>query len=150
MKRRDEIEGLRVLTGEASPEQRRAFAERLAREPELRAWFERRRAAWDRLELPAVATIPGFTGRVLARAAGEASPGTPVLPLAWRRLVAVLALVVGAAAGAGLGALGEGAEAVDNGVEVWQDESLAAAYLEAVESAPAANGNGGESELGAP
>lgn len=152
MSRRQDVDIARQLSGAATPEERRAFAARLAAEPGLARAFGRRSRLWEDLELaPTAPAPPGFAARVAARARATANGGAAPLP-AWARAAAGAALVAGCLAGIGLGSLvatpagGSAAGADGTSAGVWDDEeSLAAAYLEATAADDAPVGSGEES-----
>lgn len=101
---------LRLLTGEASPEEAQRLQAAMAREPELARRYARLRETWDGLKLPEPEPAPpGFSRRVVARLPEE--PGG-VLGLAgapvWARAAAALALALGLGTGVFVGqGLGE-------------------------------------------
>lgn len=100
MNRLPEIELMRLLHGELSPERAFELSERLAREPELAAEFARLEATWRGLELPPAAPAPrGFARSVAARA--ENAGLWSVTPTRVRVLGAAL-LAAGLALGVGL------------------------------------------------
>ena len=106
MTRGTEHDLLRLLHGELPPDEARDLQERLRREPELEAAWLRLRRTWEGLSLPPAALAPpGFSGRVMARARSQGSPGNlswRAAP-AWVRAAAAAALIAGAAAGVGVG-----------------------------------------------
>jgi len=106
MTRGTEHDLLRLLHGELPPDEARDLQERLRREPELEAAWLRLRRTWEGLSLPPAAPAPpGFSGRVMARARAQGSPGNlswRAAP-AWVRAAAAAALIAGAAAGVGVG-----------------------------------------------
>jgi hypothetical protein len=113
--RRDRRELLRWLAGELDEAGDRRLRRRLADEPELARAAAALRRTWDGLAEPpgsaAGAVPPGFAGRVMARVREEAAAGRrlPALPgfggpvPAWARAAGAAALVLGLAAGAGMG-----------------------------------------------
>jgi anti-sigma factor RsiW len=111
-----ELQLLRLFQGELSPEQARALAERLEREPELAAAHARLRNAWEGLALPPAAPAPlGFTNRVMAEVRSAAAGGgargglheregwSLAMAPTWVRRTAAAALIAGVALGAGIG-----------------------------------------------
>lgn len=101
MNRLPEIELMRLLHGELSPERAFELHERLAREPELAEELRRLEATWDRLELPPAAPTPrGFARAVVSRAQSgglwRAAP-TRVRATGFALLATGLALGVGIA-----------------------------------------------------
>lgn len=147
MSRRQEIDVTRQLAGEGTPEERRAFAARLAAEPGLAREVERRRRLWDELELPPAAPAPpGFAARIAARARAAAAAGELAPLPVWARAAAAVALVAGALAGVGLGRFATepaATAAASPAATVWaEDEPIAATYLAATATDETAIVNG--------
>jgi hypothetical protein len=113
--RRDRRELLRWLAGELDEAAGRRLRRRLADEPELARAAAALRRTWDGLADPAGAAggavPPGFAGRVMARVREEAAAGRRARAVrgfggpvpAWARAAGAAALVLGLAAGAGMG-----------------------------------------------
>ena len=98
---------LRRLHGELAKGALRELERRLAAEPALRARQESLRAAWNDLDLPAVAAPPGFRTRLVALAGAERRGELSwALAPAWARAGAAAMLVVGMVLGAGFGQVG--------------------------------------------
>jgi anti-sigma factor RsiW len=113
MNRALEADLLRLLHGELPPERAAALRERLRREPELAAAWQRLERAWEGLRLPPPAPVPvGFSGRVMAHVRGLRPPaaGEPAISWAaapkWVRASCAAALLAGVLLGAGLGVRG--------------------------------------------
>jgi len=104
MNRATEMELMRLLHGELPPERARALRDRLEREPELAAAWERLESSWQGLELPPPAPVPlGFAQRVAAQAREQAGALSWDAAPGWVRAAAAAALVTGIALGAGAG-----------------------------------------------
>jgi len=104
MNRATEMELMRLLHGELPPGEARALRDRLEREPELAAAWERLERSWRVLELPPPAPIPlGFAQRVAAQAGEQAGALSWAAAPGWVRAAAATALVTGIALGAGVG-----------------------------------------------
>lgn len=132
--RERERELLRLLAGEASPEEARALSAAMDREPELARRYARLLETWEGLQLPEPEPAPpGFSHRVVARLPEE--PGG-VLGLAgaptWARAAAALALAVGLGAGVFLGQGLEPDPAVEEIALVETGAGLAEAYRSAL------------------
>lgn len=95
---------IRRLHGELAPAEAREVAERIAREPPLRALDERLRASWEALELPPPAVPADFRAAVMAAARREqrGELSWAVAP-AWARAGAAVALALGVLLGVGFG-----------------------------------------------
>ena len=134
---------LRLLTGEASPEEARTLHAAMEQEPELARRHARLRRTWQGLELPAPEPAPpGFAQRVTARLpdAAPAPEAGGILGLAgaprWARAAAALALALGLGTGMFLGqglapdqgASGESDPVAEEIVLVETEPGLADAY----------------------
>ncbi|HVT58143.1 MAG TPA: hypothetical protein VHR45_07065 [Thermoanaerobaculia bacterium] len=104
---------MRLLHGELPAGRVRELRDRLGREPELAAVYERLERTWEGLTLPPAAPVPlGFGGRVMARVReGDlARSGGPAGLWSnapnWVRATGAAALLAGALLGAGLGSGG--------------------------------------------
>ena len=113
MKHALEADLLRLLHGELPPARASALRERLEREPELAAAWQRLERAWEGLQLPPPAPVPlGFSGRVMAcvRELHRPPAAEPTLSWAaaprWVRASCAAALLAGVLLGAGLGTRG--------------------------------------------
>jgi len=115
MKHRLEVDLLRLLHGELQPEEADALRERLVREPQLAAAWQRLERVWEGLAPPPPAPVPlGFTGRVMARVHEARQEGPPETLGAiswsaaptWVRASCAAALLAGVLLGAGLGSRG--------------------------------------------
>jgi anti-sigma factor RsiW len=137
MKHALEVDLLRLLHGELPPERASALRERLQREPELAAAWQRLERVWSGLELPPPAPVPlGFSGRVMAhvrelrqRPTAETAISWAAAPR-WVRASCAAALLAGVLLGAGLGARGRSAE--QRGAE--SVPALTESYWELVET----------------
>jgi len=104
MNRETEMELMRLLHGELPPGEARTLRDRLEREPELAAAWERLERSWRGLELPPPAPVPlGFAQRVAAQAREQAGALSWDAAPGWVRAAAAAALVTGIALGAGAG-----------------------------------------------
>lgn len=98
---------LRLVSGELGDDAARRLRRRAADDPSLGRELDRLEGVWAALDgAPDAGVPPGFSGRVMARVREEAV-GSPRLswvaaPL-WARAAGAVALIVGLAAGAGLG-----------------------------------------------
>ena len=129
MKRRTELDLMRLLHGELPEERARELRARIERDPALAEEYRRIQRSWEDLSLPPAAPVPpGFAQRVASRARSEQSIPVP----GWVRAAAALALVLGTALGAGVGRSWPVQEPVqEEAAEV--DGSLAESYLTALE-----------------
>lgn len=144
----DDNELMRLLHSELPPVEAGTLRERLLREPELAAAYERLERTWSGLDLPPAAPPPaGFAGRVMANArsrqaariSGDLSwTSAP----RWVRATAGAALIAGAALGAGVGQIWS-AEAVPDSTAPAASSlsspefNLAEGYWDVVEDATA-------------
>jgi anti-sigma factor RsiW len=134
MHRRTEIDLMRLLHGELSPERAAELRGRLDREPELARRYRQLEASWESLAPPPAApSPPGFSGRVMARVRGAAAEGATLswsLAPTWVRAAAAAALVAGLALGAELGLLPSArtAESVPGTLSLGEREPLADSY----------------------
>jgi anti-sigma factor RsiW len=104
MNRATEMELMRLLHGELPPDEARALQDRLEREPELAAAWERLERSWRGLELPPPVPVPlGFAQRVAAQAREQAGALSWAAAPGWVRAAAAAALVTGIALGASVG-----------------------------------------------
>ncbi|MBV8201300.1 MAG: hypothetical protein JOZ15_11815 [Acidobacteria bacterium] len=133
-----EADLVRLLHGELPPAKAVALRERLEREPELAAAWQRLERAWEGLRLPPPAPVPlGFSGRVMAHVRErQQHPATgPALSWAaapkWVRATCAAALFAGMLLGAGLGTRGRLAERPRGAEGV---PELAESYWELVET----------------
>lgn len=131
MKRQEWRLAVRVLSGEATPQERLLWQERLASSPSLRAEFERVERTWQGLDWPVGQTLPPVSGgwiapSALLRPRPVPSTGAGGLGLL-RPVVATLVLGIGVLGGWGLAG---GTPAAQTGPDFWEDESLAQVYLE--------------------
>jgi anti-sigma factor RsiW len=150
MKSRTDQELIRLLHGELGPGEARELRERIGSDPELAAAWQRLERTWKGLEPPpAAAPPPGFSGRVMAHVRSQPASG-----LSWRsaprwvRTAAAAALLAGAAAGIGVGAVAGGSDpetAADAAASSLgsPEFNLAESYWGGVEDATARPGDSG-------
>ena len=106
MTRGTEHDLIRLLAGELDPAEARGLEDRIRREPDLAAAYQRLERTWRGLELPPAAPVPpGFAGRVMVRARNQSAQGSLSWSAApgWVRATAAAALVAGAVLGVGVG-----------------------------------------------
>jgi len=138
---------IRLLAGELDPAEASSLEDRIRREPELAAAYQRLERTWRGLELPPTAPVPpGFAGRVMVRARNQSASGSISWSSApgWVRATAAAALVAGAVLGVGVGrslpvaeshpaAVSTSSSASSSSDE--EDYSLAGSYWSLVEDA---------------
>ena len=77
MTRGTDIDLIRLLHGELTPDEARELRERLGREPDLATSYRRLERAWSGLALPPPSPVPaGFAGRVMAHVRSQPALGT--------------------------------------------------------------------------
>jgi anti-sigma factor RsiW len=145
-----ETDLMRLLHGELPAEEARALRARIFRDPELQEAYRHLDRTWQGLALPPASPVPpGFAGRVMAHVRSRPVAGGLSWSAApgWVRATAAAALIVGAAAGIGVGrSLPAAAGSVDAEAESapillssTEDTSLADSYWSLVEDATAAD-----------
>jgi anti-sigma factor RsiW len=138
MKHALEVDLLRLLRGELPPGQASALRERMEREPDLAAAWQRLERAWEGLALPPPAPVPpGFSGRVMAHVRERRQPAAAETAISWAaaprwvRASCAAALVAGVLLGAGLGSRGRADDRQRGGEGV---PALTESYWELVET----------------
>ena len=153
MKSPTDQELIRLLHGELGPGEARELRERIGSDPELAAAWQRLERTWNGLEPPPAAPPPpGFTGRVMAHVRSQGIAGASGLSWRsaprWVRTAAAAALLAGAAAGIGVGAVAGGADPETSADAAASslgspEFNLAESYWGGVEDATARSGEAG-------
>ena len=160
MTRGTEQELMRLLHGELPSERARELRERMRRDPELAAAYQRLERAWNGLDLPPAAPVPaGFSGRVMAHARSLPAPARGLswssAPV-WVRATAAAALIAGTALGVGVGRSWPAAEtaATDSSSPTaavsslsGSEYNLADGYWDVIEEATTASSPSGSAEI---
>ncbi|MCP4661549.1 MAG: hypothetical protein GY856_39615 [bacterium] len=137
---------IRLLHGELPPERARELEQRIARDPEAAALYQRLRESWEGLTLPPSAPVPGgFRAGVMAAVRREKSDELSwSLAPAWARAGAAVALTLGLILGASFGRVDDPPLGEQEALLISEPLSLAESYWLTLEESGAELLDGGE------